>query len=46
MIMDNDRSFSDAVCETIAHVGLEVKKTSFRSPWQNGIAEGSVEARV
>ena len=40
MIMDNDRSFSDAVvCETIEHVGLEVKKTSFRSPWQNGVAE-------
>ena len=39
MLMDNDRSFSDAVCETTRHVGLEVKKTAFRSPWQNGIAE-------
>ena len=39
MIMDNDRSFSDAVCETISNVGLEVKKTAFRSPWQNGVAE-------
>jgi putative transposase len=39
MIHDNDSIFSDRVDEVIARFGIEPKTTSFRSPWQNGLAE-------
>jgi putative transposase len=39
MIYDNDSIFSNRVDEVIARFGIEPKTTSFRSPWQNGLAE-------
>lgn len=39
LIHDNDRIFSERVAEAIEHLGVEPKRTSYRSPWQNGIAE-------
>ena len=49
LIYDNDAIFSDNVTEAIEHFGMESKRTSFRSPWQNGIAErwvGSVRREL
>ncbi|MFT4571569.1 MAG: putative transposase [Candidatus Binatia bacterium] len=39
LIMDNDSTFSDAVTESLESFGVTTKRTSFRSPWQNGVAE-------
>ncbi len=39
LVHDRDAKFGNAVNETIAAIGLLPAKTSFRSPWQNGIAE-------
>jgi len=39
LIHDNDSIFSDRVDEPISGFGIEPKKTAFRSPWQNGLAE-------
>lgn len=39
LIHDNDAIFSNRVSEAIGHLGMESKRTAFRSPWQNGIAE-------
>jgi len=39
LIYDNDSIFSDRVDESIASFGIEPKRTAFRSPWQNGLAE-------
>jgi transposase InsO family protein len=39
LIYDNDSIFSDRVTEMIHHLGIEPRRTAFRSPWQNGIAE-------
>jgi putative transposase len=39
MIHDNDSIFSDRVDEVIARFGIEPKTTSFRTPWQIGLAE-------
>ncbi len=39
LIYDNDSIFSDRVTESIGHIGSEPRRTAFRSPWQNGIAE-------
>jgi transposase InsO family protein len=39
LICDNDSIFSDRVTEMINHMGIELRRTAFRSPWQNGIAE-------
>jgi transposase InsO family protein len=39
LIYDNDSIFSDRVTESIEHIGFEPRRTAFRSPWQNGIAE-------
>jgi transposase InsO family protein len=39
LILDNDAVFSDEVTRSIASLGLEPKRTAFRSPWQNGTAE-------
>jgi putative transposase len=49
LIHDNDSIFSDCVLEANGHVGIESKRTSYRSPWQNGIAErwvGSVRREL
>ncbi len=39
LIFDRDANFSESVVETIRSFGIEPKRTSFKSPWQNGVAE-------
>ena len=39
LIFDNDSIFSERVTEMIDQIGIEPRRTAFRSPWQNGIAE-------
>jgi transposase InsO family protein len=39
MIFDRDSIFSSLVKETIKGMGIEPVRTSYRSPWQNGVAE-------
>ncbi len=39
LIYDNDSIFSAKVTEAIARLGTEPKRTAYRSPWQNGVAE-------
>lgn len=49
LILDNDAVFSDEVASSIARLGLQSKRTAFRSPWQNGTVErfvGSVRREL
>ena len=39
LIFDNDSIFSARVADSIEKLGIEPRRTAFRSPWQNGIAE-------
>jgi putative transposase len=39
LIYDRDAKFDGQVSEAVAVLGLQTVRTSFRSPWQNGIAE-------
>ena len=39
LIYDNDSIFSKEVTAAIAYLGMEPKRTAYRSPWQNGTAE-------
>jgi transposase InsO family protein len=39
LIFDRGSNFSAEVIDTIKRFGIEPKRTSFRSPWQNGVAE-------
>jgi transposase InsO family protein len=39
LIFDRATNFSEEVVATIKVFGIEPKRTSFRSPWQNGVAE-------
>ena len=39
LICDRDSTFSPVVRGAIESMGLKVKYTAFRSPWQNGVAE-------
>jgi putative transposase len=39
LIHDCDAKFGEAVEEAITALGLSAARTSFRSPWQNGVAE-------
>ncbi len=39
LIFDRAANFNQEVIGTIKTLGIEPKRTSFRSPWQNGIAE-------
>ena len=39
LIFDRDSKFSAEVIRTIKSMGMKPVRTSFRSPWQNGIAE-------
>ena len=39
LVFDRDSKFSAEVIRTIESMGIEPVKTSFRSPWQNGVAE-------
>ena len=44
LIFDRGPQFNDEVIETVKSFGIEPKRTSFRSPWQNGVAERWVGA--
>ncbi len=49
LIYDNDSIFSDQVTGAIKSFGIKPKRTAFRSPWQNGVAErwvGSVRREM
>jgi transposase InsO family protein len=49
LIFDNDSIFSGRVADSIQNLGTEPRRTSFRSPWQSGIAErwvGSVRREL
>lgn len=39
LIFDRGRNFNDDIVETIRSFGIEPKRTSIQSPWQNGVAE-------
>jgi transposase InsO family protein len=39
LICDRDAIFSKQVLATMASFGIEPKRTAYRSPWQNGVAE-------
>ncbi len=39
LIFDRGSQFNEDVCDTIKSFGITPKRTSFRSPWQNGVAE-------
>ena len=39
LIFDRAKNFNEEVVSTIENFGIEPKRTSFRSPWQNGVAE-------
>ena len=39
LIFDNDTIFADAVLKSIKGFGTTPRRTAYRSPWQNGVAE-------
>jgi putative transposase len=39
LIFDRAANFDEEVIDTIKTFGIQPKRTSFRSPWQNGVAE-------
>jgi transposase InsO family protein len=39
LIFDRASNFDGDVIDTIKSFGIQTKRTSFRSPWQNGVAE-------
>lgn len=39
LIFDRDTNFNPEVTNTVKSFGIQPKRTSFRSPWQNGVAE-------
>jgi len=38
-LRDRDASFNEEVIDTVKSFGIQSKRTSFRSPWQNGVGE-------
>ena len=44
LIFDRGSNFNEEVVSTIRSFGIEPKRTSFRSPWQNGVAERFVSS--
>ena len=38
LLFDNDAIFSTLIVDTLKKLGIEAKRTAFKSPWQNGIA--------
>ena len=49
LVFDRDAIFSAAVVATVTSMELEPTRTSYRSPWQNGVAErfvGSVRREL
>ena len=39
LIFDRGANFNEEVTDTVKSFGIQPKRTSFRSPWQNGVAE-------
>ena len=39
LVFDRGANFNEAVTDTVKSFGIQPKRTSFRSPWQNGVAE-------
>jgi putative transposase len=39
LIFDRGPQFNTEVIETVKSLGIQPKRTSFRNPWQNGVAE-------
>jgi putative transposase len=39
LIFDRGAQFNEEVIDTVKGFGIQPKRTSFRSPWQNGVAE-------
>ncbi len=39
LIFDRPTNFNREVIDTVKSFGIQPKRTSFRSPWQNGVAE-------
>jgi putative transposase len=39
LIFDRATNFNKEVIDTVKSFGIQAKRTSFRSPWQNGVAE-------
>lgn len=39
LLHDRDSKFGEAVATAVEAIGLKAVRTSFRSPWQNGVAE-------
>ena len=39
LILDRDKKFGTDVTETLKSMEIRIKRTAFRSPWQNGVAE-------
>jgi len=39
LIFDRGAQFNEEVIETVKSFGIQPKQTSYRSPWQNGVAE-------
>lgn len=39
LLMDRDSIFSTEVCRALRHMEVRPVRTSFQSPWQNGVAE-------
>ena len=44
LIFDRDTKFGLEVAAMVKAIGISPKRTSFRSPWQNGVAERWVES--
>ena len=39
LILDQDQKFGSDVTETLKSMEIRIKRTAYRSPWQNGVAE-------
>jgi putative transposase len=39
LIFDRDATFNEEVIDTVKSFGIRLKRTSFASPWQNGVGE-------
>jgi transposase InsO family protein len=44
LILDREAKFGPEVFAMVKAIGISPKRTSFRSPWQNGVAERWVES--
>jgi putative transposase len=44
LIFDRDSKFDHEVVRTLKGMGVEVVRTAYRSPWQNGVAERWVQS--